>query len=57
MTAVMPHSGTPTRLPARSSGFFTLPSARTKIDEWRKMRDGNTGMAIALRSPPATIEQ
>ena len=44
--AVIWYSGTPMRLPLRSSGLRMPLFAETKMQEWRKKRDGNTGMAM-----------
>lgn len=43
--AVMWYLGTPTRWPARSRGSRMPASSPTKIDEWRKLNEGKTGMA------------
>ena len=45
------------RAPASAPGSSTGPSARTKIAEWRKARELNTGIAISERSPAARSEQ
>ena len=44
--AVIWYSGTPMRLPFRSAGSRMPLFAETKMHEWRKKRDGNTGMAM-----------
>jgi hypothetical protein len=44
--AVIWYSGLPTRLPIRSFGSRTPLFADTKIEAWRNIRDGNTGIAI-----------
>src|ERR1044071_10252234 len=44
--AVIWYSGAATRLPFRSSGLRMPLFAETKMHEWRKDRDGNTGMAM-----------
>jgi len=44
--AVIWYSGTPTRLPMRSLGSRMPLLAETKMQEWRKNRDGKTGMAM-----------
>src|SRR6267378_872085 len=44
--AVIWYSGTPTRLPFKSSGRRMPLFAETKMHEWRKKRDGNTGIAM-----------
>src|SRR3954462_4318775 len=41
--AVIWYSGTPTRLPLRSSGLRIPLFAETKMQEWRKKGDGETG--------------
>ena len=43
--AVIWYSGFPTRLPIRSFGSRMPRLALTKMHEWRKNRDGKTGMA------------
>ena len=43
--AVIWYSGTPNRLPIRSFGSRMPLWAETKMQEWRKKRDGKTGMA------------
>src|SRR5258706_15795896 len=44
--AVIWYSGTPTRLPFRSSGLRMPLFDEMKMHEWRKKRDGNAGMAM-----------
>jgi hypothetical protein len=44
--AVIWYSGTPKRLPTRSFGSRMPLFAETKMQEWRKKRDGKTGMAM-----------
>jgi hypothetical protein len=44
--AVIWYSGTPRRLPLRSSGLRTPLLVETKMQEWRKKRDGNAGIAM-----------
>ena len=44
--AVIWYSGTPTRLPFRSCGLRMPLFGLTKMHEWRKKRDGKTGMAM-----------
>ena len=44
--AVIWYSGTPTRLPMRSFGSRMPLCAETKMHEWRKSRDGKTGIAM-----------
>src|SRR3954467_2475706 len=44
--AVIWYSGTPTRLPLRSSGLRMPLFDETKMHEGRKKRDGNSGMAM-----------
>ena len=43
--AVIWYSGVPTRLPIRSFGSRMPLAECTKMHEWRKDRDGKTGMA------------
>ena len=44
--AVIWYSGTPTRLPFRSSARRMPLFAEMKMHEWRKKREGKTGMAM-----------
>ena len=58
--AVIWYSGTPTRLPFRSSGFLMPLFAETKMQEWRKQREGKAGMAMnggSARPSEATYEE
>ena len=48
--AVIWYSGVPTLRPARSSGRWIPLAAFTKMQECRKKREGNTGMAMNGRS-------
>jgi hypothetical protein len=44
--AVIWYSGTPMRLPLSCSGLVMPLFAETKMHEWRKKREGKTGMAM-----------
>src|SRR5258707_14645010 len=44
--AVIWYSGTPTRLPFKSSGLRMPLFDEMKMHEWRKKRDGNAGVAM-----------
>ena len=52
--AVIWYSGTPMRFPTRSAGLRIPLFAETKMQEWRKNREGNTGMAMKGESPRPT---
>src|SRR5215472_15662336 len=49
--AVIWYSGTPTRLPRRSSGLWTPEPSWTKMHDCRKKRDGKTGIATRSSAP------
>src|SRR5215467_1432680 len=49
--AVIWYSGTPTRLPRRSSGLRTPEPSWTKMHDCRKKRDGKTGIATRSSAP------
>ena len=51
--AVCWYSGTPTRLPLRSSGFSMPLSARTQMPVWKKRREVKMGRPIQSRLPLA----
>ena len=53
--AVMWYFGTPTRLPRRSLGSRMPALSPMKIDEWRNICDGKTGMAIIGSPRPRRI--
>jgi hypothetical protein len=55
--AVISYSGVPTTRPRSCSGAVIPESRLTKIDPWRNVREGKTGIAIRPSSPAASEAQ